>query len=85
MKPTIGRIVHYYNGPKPRAAIVINVHNDTWVDLSVFDRSGGVSLCTDVEEGPNSGRYWVWPPKEEAPKPTADIFATGFPWGVGAP
>lgn len=50
IKPTIGRIVWYWNGnanpekDQPLAAIVTHVHSDTAVNLAVFNE-GGVPMA----------------------------------------
>ncbi len=79
MKPTIGRIVHYYdnlNKEGPQAAIVTNVMPDSLligsvVNLQVFWSRGGESSLYDVpfidSEGAISEEtkppYAIWPPK----------------------
>jgi hypothetical protein len=70
MKPTVGRIVHYYpneDAREPLAAIVTHVCGDGCVNLAVFHASGGV-LCPSprwvplIEEGPIPSRnYCKWP------------------------
>lgn len=68
MKPTIGRIVHYwvvdsYGNIVPRAAIITHVWADTCVNLHVFaDGSfGGEDYKpTSVCEG-NIPLSWSWP------------------------
>lgn len=66
-KPSIGRIVHYKahgspNGQhlsEPRAAMVTKVHNDTCVDLCVFNPSGlFFNQSCIFGEGPGQ---WSWP------------------------
>lgn len=77
MKPTIGRIVHYYNesleGVGPFAAIVTNVFPGSptdCVNLTYFDRNGNVSTKgaqTSIPfEGTSPGfsSWWCWPPRE---------------------
>jgi hypothetical protein len=71
VKPTLGRIVHFYAGGNsaPRAAIVTAVHGDDVVSLSVFDpmatfvephaRVAGTSTPIKVTDP-----YWSWPPRE---------------------
>jgi hypothetical protein len=69
MKPTVGRIVHYYLGPlplRPCAAIVVDVgENPEFVTLRVLHpvhSSGDLNLF-DVERSdvPEVGK-WMWPP-----------------------
>lgn len=69
MKPTVGRIVHFYprgllGGAGPCAAIVTAVHKDDTVDLTVF-RSGGMPEMPIERVGTNADdRSWAWPPRE---------------------
>ena len=81
MKPTVGRIVHYYPdatsitldrwGEGPYAAVVTAVHQDDSmvVSLAVFARPGddvfGVAL-SDIPFGREGTRRWCWPPREGA-------------------
>jgi len=74
MKPTVGRIVHFYNeaygedehnwaGCGPYAAIVAQVHSDSCASLVVFPAFSPMFQEGSVSEGaPGSGRYWCWPP-----------------------
>jgi hypothetical protein len=77
MKPTIGRVVHYYkaNGEGPFCAFVVAVHKDETVDLIVFVPRPPFSDPAMVW-CPRIGRYiediesrkfpaWAWPPREE--------------------
>jgi len=60
MKPTVGRIIHYYgNGVKdkivniggneePYAAIVAAVNKNGTLNLCVFDRIGGTRCVTNI-------------------------------------
>lgn len=72
-KPTIGRIVHYqaHGSPDgthksvPRAAIITAVHNESCVDLAVFNPTGmffNSSCALDESETPRGGT-WHWPPR----------------------
>lgn len=69
MKPTIGRIVHYYEGEQgPLAAIITTTWSDVIVNLHVFfsSKRGTVVEVTSVRfaEVPKLGeRTWCWPPK----------------------
>lgn len=81
MKPTVGRIVHFYSsqpadqansaGNGPYAAIITQVWSDTCVNLVVFGGDGSVKCFTSVtdhlpEDVANmQGRAWQWPPREE--------------------
>jgi hypothetical protein len=68
MKPTVGRIVYYksYGTPngeyksEDRAAIITRVHNDTCVDLAVWNPTG-MFFNTSVVQGTNGGQ-WDWMP-----------------------
>ncbi len=78
MKPTVGRIVHFYTsdpakqfngqGEGPYPAIITQCWTGTMVNLKVlhwggsFDE-GSVSHQDDTQKGDHN-RYWVWPPRE---------------------
>lgn len=77
IKPTVGRIVHYYppsdsNCSGPLAAMVVCVWSDTCVNLAIFDKNGvamgkpptSVLLIQDGNEVPSGGSYCCWPPRE---------------------
>ena len=87
MKPTIGRIVHFFNKPESeaRAAMVTRVYEDSEaVDLTVFNPPTAQKHTADnlalmkVTTAEDSARgYWKWPERitEEAPEePTAPGF-----------
>lgn len=70
IKPTIGRVVWYHPDKpheQPWAAIVCFVHNDSLVNLSVFDENGlgksklEVTLVQPDNERPE-GAYCEWMP-----------------------
>jgi hypothetical protein len=73
MKPTVGRIVHYfpagYMGGPPLAAIIVHVWGDTLVNLAVFGRQGNllsppahaVALLEEGSPIPSNKSYWKWP------------------------
>lgn len=67
MKPTVGRIVHFYeDGQGPFPAIVTVVINDTCCMLSVF-KPGQTSVylaSSCLFNDSNASQYWVWPPRE---------------------
>lgn len=71
MKPTVGRIVYYksYGSPggehksEDRASIITRVHNDTCVDLCVFNPTG-MYFNTSVVQGQNGGQ-WDWMPYQK--------------------
>jgi len=76
MKPTIGRIVHFFDaalradannhvGPGPYAAVVTQVFDGACVNLKVIvpfgdDRHEG--SVPEKKAGDYSARYWTWPP-----------------------
>lgn len=71
MRPTVGRIVHYYPVDEnvrmrnPRAAIITDTYAETTVDLTVFDHavaSFGVEWIR-YSETPKAG-HWSWPPRD---------------------
>lgn len=68
MKPTVGRIVHYFGGGLgPFAAIVTKVCEDQCVTLTVFfpdngPRETGVVPFAGTLKDPKE--YWNWPPRE---------------------
>jgi hypothetical protein len=71
MKPTVGRIVYYKSFGTPggeyqsedRAAIITKVHNDTCIDLCVFNPTG-LFFNTSVVQGSNGGQ-WGWMPYQK--------------------
>lgn len=65
MKPSIGRIVHYYVNeyPKARAAIITEVNKHDGVNLTVFD-SGYTFFVYDIHHVSDAGDgWWDWPPR----------------------
>lgn len=88
IKPTPGRIVWYYPGehdglPRigkdPLAAMIVGIHSDRLVNLTVFDITGGTHRKTSVVlvqegDGAPESAYCAWMPyqvgqakKHEAP------------------
>lgn len=75
MKPSIGRIVHYYESPtaQPLAAIITAVWSHSCVNLAIFNASGqpqsqpptSITLVADGAERSSSGRCCTWPPRVE--------------------
>lgn len=69
MKPTVGRIVHFYDNTmdEPQAAIITRVHTDHLVNVSVFpdgERHHNARVVTSVHDGPAASPNWCWPPRE---------------------
>lgn len=63
MAPTIGRIVLYKASESAiRPAIITDVHNDTCVNLQVF-QPGHDNWRTSVSQGDGVGQ-WEWPVRE---------------------
>lgn len=62
MKPSVGRMVHYYDGVNltPWPAVIYRVNEDGSVDLTVL--IPGTYGANNVRE--NLGdTFWVWPPR----------------------
>jgi hypothetical protein len=67
IKPTVGRVVHYFQSPKhdPQAAIITCVHNDRIVNLAVFASDGGhaghtsVTLAQDADQPSGPHARWM--------------------------
>lgn len=72
MKPTVGRIVHYWYGKsEPRAAIITAVHSDTCVNLTTFLADGGTEPQTSVvfihdDDTHTDQPCCRWPKREES-------------------
>lgn len=62
MQPSVGRIVHYNSEYGACAAFVILVHDQTKVDLQVFDHDGSIDHMKNVTQGEKVGQ-WNWPPR----------------------
>jgi hypothetical protein len=75
IKPTIGRVVWFWNSPgvrgdQPEAAIIAFVHSDTVVNLGVFRDNGNCTGFASVKlyqgEGePPEGAYCEWMPYQK--------------------
>lgn len=68
MKPTIGRIVHYFEpgSDVPQAAIITQVHSDVCVNLRVFHDGERFPRVTSVEQATSDNSEncrWEWPPR----------------------
>ncbi len=76
IQPSIGRVVWFWpakerDAPKPEqpnAALVVYVHGDRMVNLTVFDSNGGsrgvtsVTLLQDDDTPSDLGRFARWMP-----------------------
>ena len=65
VRPTVGRIVHFYNDHGLHAAIITKVHPDDLVDLFMFG-DDVILFARDIawgEDGNAGGRHWEWPPR----------------------
>lgn len=75
-KPTVGRIVHFYNdaldagannsiGKGPYAAIVTQSFDGPYVNLKVLPYGAPWDEGSVGEKADGvTGRYWTWPPRE---------------------
>lgn len=70
MKPTVGRIVHYYPTTndrfgemgKPIAAVIVAVHSDECVNLRLIPDSDDSPWVSSVVYDEGHGEYsWSWP------------------------
>jgi hypothetical protein len=84
IKPTVGRIVDFYQSGslgKPQAAIVTEVHDDRLVNLCVFTWSGHpgprphVALLQDDDKPDGRSEWCAWMPyqKGQAAKYEAEV------------
>lgn len=73
MKPSIGRIVHYYPQEsdrfgvmgKPISAIVVAVHSAECVNLRLFPDCHDSPWVSSVSRDENNVEFsWSWPPRE---------------------
>lgn len=77
MKPTVGRIVHFYTSNKsrqsngqgegPYAALVTQTFSGSdFVNLKVLPPMAAPYDVGSVAPGPDetADRYWLWPPRE---------------------
>lgn len=68
-KPSIGRIVHFYDADMPDspvAAIIVRVWSDTCVNLRTFGDHAFVGYETSVVlDDAAANKYWSWPPRVE--------------------
>lgn len=73
-KPTVGRIVHFYNlslddaannsiGKGPYAAVVTQTFPGPYVNLKVLPYGASWDEGSVSEKAEGSTRYWEWPPR----------------------
>ena len=65
-KPSIGRIVHYYDSPHGDclAAIITAVHTDEIVSLTAFMQGGAtVGFTSVMQDKIGTLSSWSWPPR----------------------
>lgn len=80
MKPSIGRIVHYFEPsdlrpePECKAAVITDV-GDTFVSLEVFGRADDrLQPLVAEDQGAHVPFTWHWPERvQEAPRRLAEI------------
>lgn len=82
MKPTVGRIVHYFEKPTaaPLAATVTGTYDDETLDLDVHQRptskkhKASMLSMMKVEPATDEHGGWAWPvqsePAQKQPEPT---------------
>lgn len=75
MTPSIGRIVHYQRrnlaftegvegSIVPEAALIVQVHNESLVNLQIFSGNGSTEFKTSVRLGDEGeANTWIWPPR----------------------
>jgi hypothetical protein len=74
-KPTVGRIVHFYNealapaanngtGAGPYAALVTQTFDGPYVNLKVMPYGESWDEGSVSEKAEGATRYWTWPPRE---------------------
>lgn len=65
-KPYVGATVHYrdrFTGSNdPQAAMIVKVHDNTWVSLFIFAAGGNTRYASHVELG--KGWDWITAPTE---------------------
>lgn len=72
-KPTLGRIVLFYDTVSASPAIITNVFSDECVNLTVFnDGDTPTSRHTSVSLGTSPGQ-WGWPVVESLPNADGDL------------
>lgn len=78
IKPTVGRVVWFYDngknmaGVQPQAGIVTYVHSDRMINIAAFDPNGlnysvtSVPLLQDADQPPEMQRFCMWMPYQVA-------------------
>jgi len=78
IKPTIGRVVWFWNAPglqiQPEAAIICYVHDDTHVNLVVFDMDGNPQPKSSV---------FLYQGEGERPSGLPGTFCEWMPYQIG--
>jgi hypothetical protein len=64
MKPSIGRVVHYWPDQEEPLAAIITALADDFVSLCVFGATGIEFLDAEYADKPEEGK-WTWPKREE--------------------
>lgn len=95
IKPTIGRVVHFYfskfrKDGQPQAAIISYVHSDNRVNLAAFDKNGssypakGIQLVQEGEALPEQLPYATWMPYQIGQAKKEEVKPTTVPSAVKA-
>ena len=79
MKPSIGRIVHFYFEGHVCAAVVVAVHTDDCVNLTVFHPNGYTIPKTSINAG-TGDQQWSWPPRVLPSNPDRRRAVRFRPW-----
>lgn len=77
IKPSVGRVVHYYppgrKNAEPQAAIITKVHEERVVNLAIFNEAGqpvlepptSILLVQEGDDAPDGGGYCGWMPYQQ--------------------
>ncbi len=67
MKPTVGRIVHYYYCEVIYAALIVYVHptvdDKDLINLVFWDADGNQHTRIGLTDTPGGFGHWGWPPR----------------------
>ena len=55
MIPQVGQPVQFMERGKPKAAMIVHVHDETWVALQVFFSNGSTEYRSHVEKSADPG------------------------------